>query len=140
MNLTLIEQKSMLQCLWQVLAANPTPFENNYIQTQLANGWQCLNNVDMSEAPLLRITLGCEIKPWVMVAIQEDPYNSFAVVRGLPVEKKLFFKQLIIKLIENGGKYSDRAPYAHTLFENCQIPFFVKGDFLPDGCFGNRIV
>lgn len=58
----------------------------------------------------------------------------------MTAKKKNVVKQLIIKLIENGGKYSDRVPYAHTLFENCQIPFMVKGDLLPDGHFGNRII
>ena len=78
MNLTLKEQEATLQCLWQVIAANPTPYENNYIQTQLVNDWQCLNNVDMSDAPILRFELGCEVKTWVMVAIMQEPYDSFS--------------------------------------------------------------
>lgn len=140
MNLTLKEQEAMLQCLWQVLAANPTQFENNYVQTQLVNGWGCLSNVDMSDAPMLRFQLGCEVKPWVMVAIMQEPYEAFAIVRTMNSEKKQFIKQLVLKLIENGGKYNVRAPYAHTLFENCKIPFIVKGDLFQDGHFGNRIV
>ena len=140
MNLTLKEQEATLQCLWQVIAANPTPYENNYIQTQLVNDWQCLNNVDMSDAPMLRFELGCEVKTWVMVAIMQEPYDSFSIVQRMSPEKKLFVKNLVIKLIENGGKHKERAPYAHTLFENCQIPFIVKGDLFPDGHFGNRIM
>lgn len=140
MNLTLKEQEATLQCIWQLLAANPTPFENNYIQAQLVNGWSCLNNVDMSDAPMLRFQLGCEIKPWVMVAVMQEPYESFSKVRQMTDEKKMFVKQLVIKLLENGGNYNKRAPYAHTLFENCQIPFIVKGDLFHDGHFGNRIV
>lgn len=73
MLLTLKEQKATLQCIWQVLAANPTPIENNYIQTRLIVGWECLQNVDMSDAPMLRFQLGCEIHPWVMVAIMQNP-------------------------------------------------------------------
>lgn len=140
MLLTLKEQEAVLQCIWQVLAANPTPFENNYMHTQLTVGWECLQNVDMSDAPMLRFQLGCEVKPWVMVAIMQEPYESFSTIQRMTAEKKNFVKQLIIKLIENGGKYGDRAPYAHTLFENCQIPFVVKGDLFPDGHFGNRII
>lgn len=140
MKLTEQEQSAVLQCIWQVLAANPTPFENDYIQNHLLNGWSCIANVDMSMAIFMSIQLGCEVKPWVMVAVQQDPYESFNLLKGLNSEKKTFVKSIILDLIEHGGRYSQRAPYAHTLFENCEIPFSVKPRIFVDGHIENRIV
>lgn len=140
MKLSIQEQSAVLQCIWQVLAANPTPFENEYIQSNLLKGWSCLENVDMEMASLMSLQLGCEVKPWVMVAIQQDPYESFDVLRGLSQDNKMFVKSVVIDLIEHGGRYSQRAPYVHSLFENCEIPFSVKPKIFPDRHIENRIV
>lgn len=140
MRLSEHEQSAVLQCIWQVMAANPTPFENDYIQNSLLKGWQCIANVDMSMATLMSIQLGCEVKPWVMVAIQQDPYESFDILKELNPEKKIFVKSTILNLIEHAERYSQRAPYAHTLFENCEIPFSVKPRIFADGHIENRIV
>ena len=75
-----------------------------------------------------------------MVAIMQDPYESFSTIQRMSAEKKQTVKKIVIELIENGGRYNDRAPYAHTLFTNCQIPFAVQGALFPDGHFGNRII
>lgn len=139
MNLTLKEQQATLQCVWQVLTANPTQQENNFIQSTHCD-WACLKNVDMSDAPMLRYLIGCEIKPWIIVAIQEDPNISFSTVRAMSEEKKQFVKNLILSIIESASLYNQRAPYAHTLFENCAIPFAIKGELFPDGHLGNKII
>lgn len=140
MILALKEQKALLQCLWQVMAANPTPIESDFIEQQLCYNWDCLKNVDMSDALFLRFELGCEIKPWIVIAVQQDPYASFSIIQELPLDKKIFVKELVLKLLEIGNKYNERAPYAHTLFENCEIPFVVKGALFPDGHFGNKLM
>lgn len=140
MTLSINEQKAVMQCLWQVLAANPTPSENNYIQTKLLHKWDALMDVDMSDAAILRFTLGCEVLPWIMVAIQEDPYESFDKIRKMSDDKKQIVKQLVLNLLDNVDSYSERAPYAHTLFENCSIPFGIMGSMFPDGHFGNKLV
>lgn len=138
--LTTQEQRATLQCIWQVLAANPNSQESSMIQSKLVKDWACMKDVDMSDALSLQFQLGCEIKPWIIVAIQEDPYDSFATIASMPNNKKLFVKQIILDIIETGDNYSQRAPYAHTLFNNCNIPFIVKGHIFPNGQVGNKIV
>lgn len=138
---SLKEQKAILQCIWQVLASNPTHEENDLIQNSLLANWECMkmNDMDIFEAIKLNSILECEIKPWIVVAVKEDPYDSFSIVRNLTYEKKMEVKRIILELIESCDNYSRRAPYVHTLFTNCNIPFKVKEGNLPNGYVGNVI-
>ena len=116
------EQKAILQCIWQTLQASPTENESHYVENLVSSG-ECMQNVDLSNIDIIRTIVDMNVKSWILVAVEEEPFETFAKVSAFSMAQKEAIKKIIIDIIEKCSDYSIRAPYAHTLFEKCNIPF-----------------
>lgn len=98
------EQKAILQCIWQVLQASPTEKESHYVEN-LVSSWECMQNVDLSNIDIIRTLVDMNIKSWILVAVEEDPFETFAKVSAFSMAQKEEIKKIIIDIIESTIKY-----------------------------------
>ena len=104
-----LEKKSILQCFWQLLSAKPSQKEIAFIDKLIAN-WNLTE--DNGE--------------WVVIAIQQNPFESFDVVAQMSEEKRKEFKKMVVKIVECEGNNYLKTRVAATLFEKTNIPYAIK--------------
>lgn len=139
------EQKATLQCVWQLLQANPSNEEMDFVEQQTAN-WNICNNpseCSFVERLMLQKTRQDYSKEWIAFAVLMDPYKAFQVVSDMPDMKKKMFKSFILSIVEFKGNDLKTA-MAVSLFDQTNIPYTIAGrDWLnsdSDNSSKNRII
>lgn len=130
MKFTTTEQQAILQCFWQLLSANPSDSDSNYIEHEISKDWECKDdNNDMSAMDKVVLKLQLMIKtnplPWIYCAVKMAPYDAFFIVSKMDIKKKEHFKQMVLRIVNNGGDVQYKTAMAVTLFEKTKVGFCI---------------
>ena len=120
------EQQAVLQCTWQLFQARPSKEEVAFVEQQTI-AWDILKNISelsLEEKAYVKLTCNGFLNKWVVCAIQMNPYLAFQIVAQMPDEKKIKFKDFILKIAEYQG--SDfKTAMAVSLFNQTNIPYAI---------------
>lgn len=123
MNFTKNEQQAVLQCIWQFFggtAQMQVVKEHKEVIDEITSDW-ILN------------------RDWLLIAIEMAPYEAFEIVKKFPDNKKIKFKEIIMKLIEfESGDINYKVGMARSLFDATIVPYSLRrGDFLTAAIMGS---
>jgi len=102
-----LEKSAILQCFWQLLRANPSQEENDFIN-KMTSSWELGRG------------------GWMYNAIQQDTNIAFNCIRNMHEEKKEKFKKLVISIVEYKGDNDYKTKLAATLFDKTNIPYAIS--------------
>lgn len=144
---TLKEQKATLQCIWQLLGAQPTLDECEYVENKITNGWECKYQEDHSIIILSALLNGNLHNnkyvnyPWILCAIDQEPYRAFHTISTMDNEKKFLFKKIIKDIVEFEDNVNHKTAMAISLFNATNIVFGLRGyDFFVDEHNGSQTI
>lgn len=111
MSFTKNEQQAVLQCIWQFFGGVP--------QIQVINNHKEVVNKITSDWNLQ--------SDWVSIAIGMPHYEAFEIVKFFPDNKKINFKEIIMKLIEfESGDINYKVGMARSLFDATAVPYALR--------------
>lgn len=121
------EQMAMMQCFWQLFQAQPSDADSLFVENTITLNWNAKSvnsNLTPQEKAVLTLSLlGQKLHPWVICAVQLEPYQAFTQVSSFSEEKKTEFKNLVMKIVCNGANKMYKASMAISLFDNTGIDY-----------------
>ncbi|MDN0051745.1 hypothetical protein QVN91_01945 [Bacteroides caecigallinarum] len=142
------EQKAVLQCIWQLLGAKPTIKECEYVEHEISNGWGCKNQYQSNPMIVFSAIVNGGLSsneyvnfPWILCAIEQEPYRSFHIISIMDDNKKFYFKKLIKDIVEFEDNVNHKTAMAVSLFDLTNIVYGIRGyDFFLDEHKGSQTI